>query len=54
MTKEVLNQMCSEYQTVLTMSEEEVQNMYELSKDECVASFESEIDYWENYFGYKY
>ena len=54
MTKEDLNQMCREYQQVLTMSEEEVLAMYEESKAECVASFETEIDFWENYLGYKY
>lgn len=54
MTKEDLNQMCREYQQVLTMSEEEVFAMYEESKSECIASFEAEIDFWENYFGYKY
>lgn len=54
MTKEVLNQMCSEYQQVLVMSEEEVFAMYEESKSECIASFEAEIDFWENYYGYKY
>lgn len=54
MTKEDLNQMCREYQQVLSMSESEVQAMYEESKSECIASFEAEIDYWENYFGYKY
>lgn len=54
MTKEDLNQMCREYQQVLVMSEEEVFAMYEESKAECVASFEAEIDYWENYFGYIY
>ena len=54
MTKEDLNQMCREYQQVLSMSETEVFAMYEESKAECIASFEAEIDYWENYFGYKY
>lgn len=54
MTKEVLNQMCREYQQVLVMSEEEVFAMYEENKSECIASFEAEIDFWENYFGYKY
>lgn len=54
MTKEDLNQMCREYQQVLTMSEAEVQAMYEESKVECIASYEAEINYWENYFGYRY
>lgn len=54
MTKEDLNQMCREYQQVLVMSEEEVFAIYEESKSECIASFEAEIDYWENYFGYRY
>lgn len=54
MTKETLNQMCREYQQVLVMSESEVQAMYEESKSECISSFEAEIDYLENYFGYKY
>lgn len=54
MTKETLNQMCKEYQQVLSMSEEEVFTMYEESKSECISSFEAEIDYLENYFGYKY
>lgn len=54
MTKEELNQMCREYQQVLTMSEEEVFAMYEESKAECIASFEAEIDFWENHFGYRY
>ena len=54
MTKEELNQMCREYQQVLSMSESEVQAMYEESKSVCIASFEAEIDYLENYFGYKY
>lgn len=54
MTKEDLNQMCREYQQVLVRSEAEVFAMYEESKTDCVASFEAEIDYWENYFGYKY
>lgn len=52
MTKEDLNQMCREYQQVLVMSEEEVFAMYEESKSECIASFEAEIDFWENYYGY--
>lgn len=54
MTKEELNQMCKEYQQVLVMSEEQVFTMYEESKTECIASFEAEIDFWENHFGYKY
>lgn len=54
MTKEDLNQMCREYQQVLSMSESEVQAKYEESKAECIASFEAEIDFWEDYFGYKY
>ena len=45
MTKEELNQMCREYQQVLSMSESEVQAMYEESKSECIASFEAKIDY---------
>ncbi|MBS6691768.1 MAG: 1-aminocyclopropane-1-carboxylate synthase [Bacteroides eggerthii] len=47
MTKTELNQMCREYQAVLSMSETEVLAVYEESKAECVASFEAEIDYWE-------
>ena len=47
MTKAELNQMCREYQAVLSMSETEVLAVYEESKAECVASFEAEIDYWE-------
>ena len=47
MTKEVLNQMCREYQQVLSMIESDVFAMFEEIKAECVASFESEIDYWE-------
>lgn len=54
MTKEKLNRMCREYQEVLVMSEAEVFAMHEESKSECIASFEAEIDYWENYFGYRY
>ena len=54
MTKEDLNQMCREYQQVLSMSETGVFVMYEESKAECIASFEAEIDYRENYFGYKH
>lgn len=54
MTREDLNQMCREYQQVLVMSEEEVFAMYEENKAECIASFEAEIDFWENYFGYRY
>lgn len=54
MTKEELNQMCREYQTVLSMSESEVFATYEESKSECIFSFEAEIDFWENYFGYRY
>lgn len=54
MTKEELNQMCREYQEVLVMSEAEVFVIYEESKSECTTSFEAEIDYWENYFGYRY
>lgn len=54
MTKEDLNQMCREYQQVLSMSEEEIFAMYEESKSECIASFEVEIDFWENHLGYKY
>lgn len=50
MTKEDLNQMCREYQQVLSMSEEKVFAMYEESKVECIASFETEIEYWENYY----
>ena len=53
MTKEDLNQMCREYQQVLSMSETEVFAMYEESKSECIASYEAEIDFWENYFGYR-
>lgn len=47
MTKTELNQMCREYQAVLSMSETEVLAVYEESKAECVVSFEAEIDYWE-------
>ena len=47
MTKEELNEMCREYQAVLSMSETEVFAMYEESKAECVAPFEAEIDFWE-------
>ncbi len=47
MTKTELNQMCREYQAVLSMSETEVLAVYEESKAECVTSFEAEIDYWE-------
>lgn len=54
MTREELNQMCKEYQQVLVISEEEVFAMYEESKAECIASYEAEIDFWENYFGYNY
>lgn len=54
MTREELNQMCREYQQVLSMSEAEVFAMYEESKVECIASFEAEIDFWENHLGYKY
>lgn len=54
MTKEDLNQMCREYQSVLLMSETEVFAMYEESKAECVASFEAEIDFLELKLGYRY
>lgn len=54
MTREDLNRMCREYQAVLLMSETEVFAMYEESKAECIASFETEIDFWEKYFGYNY
>ena len=54
MTKEDLNQMCREYQKVLLMTESEVFAMYEESKVECLCSFETEIDFWENQLGYKY
>ncbi len=54
MTRAELNQMCREYQQVLVMSEAEVFTKYEESKAECIASFEVEIDYWENQLGYKY
>ena len=54
MTREDLNQMSREYQQVLSMSEAEVFAMYEESKVECISSFEAEINYWEDYFGYKY
>lgn len=54
MTREDLNQMCREYQQVLSMSEAEVFAMYEESKVECISSFEAEIDFWENHLGYKY
>lgn len=54
MTKENLNQMCREYQQVLSMSEAEVFALYEESKTECIVSFEVEIDFWENQLGYKY
>jgi len=54
MTKEELNRMCREYQAVLSMSEKEVFDIYEESKDECVASFEAEIDFWEECLGYRY
>jgi|GEM_PF-850324 len=49
MTKEDLNQMYREYQQILVMSEEEVFAMYEENKSKCIASFEVEIDFWENY-----
>ena len=54
MTREDLNQMCREYQQVLSMSEAEVCAMYEESKVEWISSFEAEINYGEDYFGYKY
>ncbi|MCI1648781.1 MAG: 1-aminocyclopropane-1-carboxylate synthase [Bacteroides sp.] len=54
MTRAELNQMCREYQQVLVMSETEVFTKYEESKAECIASFEVEIDFWENQLGYKY
>lgn len=54
MIRENLNQMCKEYQQVLVMSEAEVLSIYEESKAECIASFEAEIDFWENYLGYIY
>lgn len=54
MTKEDLNRLFRKYQQVLSMSEAAVFAMYEESKSECISSFESEIDYLENYFGYKY
>lgn len=54
MNKELLNQMCKEYEQVLSMTEGEVLSKYEEDKASCIASFEAEIDYWENYFGYKY
>ena len=54
MTKEDLKRICREYKSVLLMSETEVFAMYEESKAECMASYEAEIDYWENYFGYNY
>ena len=53
MTREDLNQMCREYQQVLSMSEAEVFAMYEESRVECISSFEAEINDWEDYFGYK-
>lgn len=53
MTKERLNQMCEEYQRVLLMNEEQIFETYEESKIETIASFEAEIDYWENkYYNY--
>ena len=52
MGKEDLNQMCREYQQVVSMSETEVFAMYEESKSECIASFVAEIDFWEKHFGY--
>lgn len=54
MTTAELNQMCREYQQVLLMSEAEVNAKYDESKAECVASFKAEIEFWENYFGYRY
>lgn len=54
MTREDLNRICREYQQVLVMSEAEVFSMYEESKAECIASFEAEIDFWENHLGYNY
>lgn len=45
--KEFLNRMCAEYQSVILMSEVEVLEKYEETKEECLASFEEEIDYWE-------
>lgn len=47
MIKEELNKMCKAYQRVLNMSEAEVFAMYEESKEECIASFEAEIDHLE-------
>lgn len=54
MTREELNQMCREYQQVLLMSETEVFDMYEETKEECIASFEQEIDFWEKQLGYNF
>lgn len=50
MNKELLNQMCKEYEQVLSMTEVEVLAKYEEDKASCIASFEAEIDYWENIY----
>lgn len=50
--KEFYNQLCNEYQQVLTMSEAEVQEQYEESKAKCIAAYECEIDYWAEILGY--
>lgn len=51
-TKEFYNQLCYEYQQVLTMSEAEVQERYEEYKSQCMAAYECEIDYWAEILGY--
>ena len=50
--KEFYNQLCREYQQVLTMSESEVQERYEESKAQCMAAYEVEIDCWAEILGY--
>lgn len=44
--KEFYNKLCSEYQAVLLMSEDEVYDKYEESKADCIAAYEQEIDFW--------
>lgn len=46
--KEVCNKLCSDYQDLLRMSEDEVMAEYGISKDEVVKAYEEEIDWYES------
>lgn len=49
-----LNAICNEYQQLLKMTDKEIMDNYGESKEECIAAFKEEIDFWNNQLGLHY